>query len=147
MWVYQAGREGDERSLIELRMCTTTFAASAFGIAANNGTQQQTQQCISQFNNTAFGKFVNFWSMASPFMGPDRLGLVAHAASLGDNLEIIEEAHCQLGLILFTARNYPDAWKHFNKVRESKLTSSLWLPTALEYLNAIEQTGPGTSVI
>jgi hypothetical protein len=46
--------------------------------AANNGTQQQikqqTQQCISQFNDTALGKFVNFWSMASPFIGPDRLG-------------------------------------------------------------------------
>jgi hypothetical protein len=48
--------------------------------AANNGLtqqqqiKQQTQQCISQFNNTAFGKFVNFWSMASPVIGPDRLG-------------------------------------------------------------------------
>jgi hypothetical protein len=47
-------------------------------VAANNGTpqqiQQQTQQCISQFNSSAFGKFVNFFSMASPFIGPDRLG-------------------------------------------------------------------------
>jgi hypothetical protein len=37
LWVLQADREGDGESLIELHMCTTTFAASAF-VAPNNAT-------------------------------------------------------------------------------------------------------------
>jgi RHS repeat-associated protein len=32
------------------------------------------QQCLSQFNNSGGGGFVNFWSMASPLIGPNRLG-------------------------------------------------------------------------
>jgi hypothetical protein len=36
--------------------------------------QQQAQQCVDQVNDSGLGKFVNFWSMASPVIGPDRLG-------------------------------------------------------------------------
>ena len=32
------------------------------------------QQCLSQFNNSGAGGFVNFFSMASPVIGPNRLG-------------------------------------------------------------------------
>jgi RHS repeat-associated protein len=32
------------------------------------------QQCLSQFNNSGAGGFINFWSMASPLIGPNRLG-------------------------------------------------------------------------
>jgi hypothetical protein len=32
------------------------------------------QQCLGQFNNSSFGGAVNFMSMASPFIGPNRLG-------------------------------------------------------------------------
>ena len=47
--------------------------------AANNGAQQPTKaqiekECIDEFNDMALGKFVNFMSMASPILGPDRLG-------------------------------------------------------------------------
>ena len=37
----QTGREGDEKDLIELHMCTMGSAASAFGIAPSNGIGQQ----------------------------------------------------------------------------------------------------------
>lgn len=56
-------------------MGTTSFAASAFGIAPNNPTPKQVRQtCLNNFNNTGVGKGVNFFSLASPFIGPDRLG-------------------------------------------------------------------------
>ncbi|MCU1312111.1 MAG: repeat-associated core domain protein [Candidatus Angelobacter sp.] len=42
---------------------------------ANNATQSQIQkECIDQFNDSSGGKVVNFMSMASPVIGPDRLG-------------------------------------------------------------------------
>ena len=54
-------------------ICTTQLSASAFGIAPSNATQI-TKQCVAEFNNSGFGGAVNFLSMASPLIGPDRLG-------------------------------------------------------------------------
>jgi hypothetical protein len=49
----------------------------AGGLPANNATQQQIkQQCLDQFNNSGLGKAVNFWSLGSPFIGPDRPGSI-----------------------------------------------------------------------
>lgn len=52
------------------------FGSCAHGNAPSNvrEAQQITQTCINEFNNTRIGKAANFMSMASPFIGPDRLG-------------------------------------------------------------------------
>jgi hypothetical protein len=69
----------NSRTPLGLPICCSETALGP-AVAANNGLtpqqqiKQQTQQCISQFNNSAFGEFVNFWSMASPLIGPNRLG-------------------------------------------------------------------------
>jgi RHS repeat-associated protein len=42
--------------------------------APNNATPKQVRQtCLNNFNNTGVGKAVNFFSLASPFIGPDKL--------------------------------------------------------------------------
>jgi len=43
-------------------------------VAPSNGTPTISRQaCLAQFNNSSFGNVVNFFSLASPFIGPDRL--------------------------------------------------------------------------
>ena len=56
--------------MMEMYGCTTVFAVGAFGIAPSNQKQVQ-QTCLNNFNNTVVGKVTNFFSLASPFIGPD----------------------------------------------------------------------------
>jgi hypothetical protein len=54
--------------------CTTCFAVSVFGIATNKGFNRQAYNtCLNNFNQTTAGKVVNFFSLASPLLGPERL--------------------------------------------------------------------------
>jgi hypothetical protein len=63
-----------DAATMNLKVCTTRSTASAFGIAPSNQTQQQKQQnCLNGFNNSPDGKFYNFFSLASPVIGPDKL--------------------------------------------------------------------------
>ena len=64
---------GNSRTAIGLRFgCLET--ASDPVVAPSNGTPTISRQaCLAQFNNSSFGKVVNFFSLASPFIGPDRL--------------------------------------------------------------------------
>jgi hypothetical protein len=55
-------------------MGTIEFDVCAFELAPNNATPKQVRQtCLNNFNNTGVGKGVNFFSLASPFIGPDKL--------------------------------------------------------------------------
>ena len=49
--------------------CTTTFAATAFGIAPNNGNKQQIKNCVSNFYNSKLGTAVQFGSPISLLPG------------------------------------------------------------------------------
>lgn len=96
MWVYQTGREGDERSLIELRMCTTTFAASAFGIAPSNGTNNGPSLSSCVFNSKVglkaaetaldtFGAIPGLGNAGTALQFAAGVGSATLAASTGDS--------------------------------------------------------------
>jgi hypothetical protein len=42
--------------------------------------RQAYNTCLNKFNQTGVGKFANFWSAASPFLGPNRLGPIKEDA-------------------------------------------------------------------
>ena len=75
------GRESALHPGIDERNCTALlglrFRCSEIvsgTVVAPNNAKQIAKQCVAEFNNSAFGGAVNFLSMASPLIGPDRLG-------------------------------------------------------------------------
>ena len=64
--------EANSTTAIGLRFRCWEIASDP--VDAPNNAQQIAKTCIDQFNDTGVGKFVNFWSMASPLIGPDRWG-------------------------------------------------------------------------
>ncbi len=52
----------------------TSNLSSTPTIAPNNGFNRQTYNtCLNNFNQTSVGKVTNFFSLASPLLGPERL--------------------------------------------------------------------------
>jgi hypothetical protein len=67
-------KQGKESFSCAANNCTPLTPGCSNVPTAQQVKQFVQQQCLSQFNNSGAGGFVNFFSMASPVIGPNRLG-------------------------------------------------------------------------